>query len=78
MSRPRIEPVTFRSSERTLYQLSYRGRSNYDVDGIKMHISQVKFVPEFWLKKNGIIIWNIKLDLVSEPSIWYTVSLQYA
>ena len=26
MSRPRIEPVTSRSPERTLYQLSYRGR----------------------------------------------------
>ena len=23
-------------------------------------------------KKNGIILWKIKLDLVSEPSIWYS------
>ena len=44
-----------------------------------MHISQFKFVSEVWLKeKNGIILWKIKLDLVSEPSIWYTVCLQYA
>ena len=28
MSRPGIESVNSRSSERTLYQLSYRGRSN--------------------------------------------------
>ena len=28
MSRPGIEPVTSRSPERTLYQLSYRGRSD--------------------------------------------------
>ena len=31
MSRPGIEPVTSRSPERTLYQLSYRGRYNTKV-----------------------------------------------
>ena len=38
---------------------------NHHVYGIKMHISQSRFVPEFWLKKrNGIVLWKIKLDLV--------------
>ena len=41
-----------------------------------MHISQFKFVPEFWLKQNGIILWKIKHDLVSKPSICYTVCLR--
>ena len=30
----------------------------------KMHNSQFKFVPEFWLQRNGIILWKIKLDLL--------------
>ena len=44
----------------------------------RMHVSQFKFVPEFWLKKNGIILWKIKLDLVSKPSICYTFCLDCA
>ena len=44
-----------------------------------MHISQFKLVPEFWVKKkNGIIFSKIKIDLVSESSICYTICFQYA
>ena len=43
---------------------AYPCYTNHHVYGIKMHFSQFKFVPEFWLKKgNGIILWKIKLDL---------------
>ena len=35
MSQPGIEPVTAQSPERTLYQLSYRGRS---VETVKMTV----------------------------------------
>ena len=48
---------------------AYSCYTNHHVYSIKMHISHVKFVPEFWQNKNSIILWKIKLDLVSEPSI---------
>ena len=38
----------------------------------KMHNSQFKFLPEFWLKKNGIIRWKTKLDLL------YTFAIRFA
>ena len=44
------------------------------VYGIKMHISQFKFVPEFWLKTKER---HYSLEDKTRPSIWYTVCLQY-
>ena len=40
MSRPGIEPVTSRSPKRTLYQLSYRGRSHILLTRLTMHKSK--------------------------------------
>ena len=55
MSRPGIEPVTSRSSERTFYQLSYRGRFACSATGY----GDLKFItdslPLFGLNETFLI-----------------------
>ena len=48
MSRPGIEPVTYRSPERTLYQLSYRGRSHEEALGPWLPIQRTAKTARVW------------------------------
>ena len=48
--------------------------TNHHVYGIKIQISQSKFVPEFWLKKER----HYSLENKTRSRICYTVCLQYA